>query len=124
MPLKLGVVSAVLFSLCSFSATAGVVQVTSLTSNDYFDWGQIQNNPSVPSPQSITSSLLGRTGSISDTAGFTGETENSDWVGNFTKGDKVLYDGDPNMAFNSGNSVEVDFNTPIAGLLTQIQPGV
>jgi len=109
-------------------AQAATIQVGSagaLGANDFFDWGQVRvldgggNAVAQPSPQNVTSNL-GRTGSISDGGTFTGLVEGTDWFGNFTVGDNVLYTGDPNTPFAASSSFTMNFNTDIAGLGLQI----
>lgn len=102
-------------------AMAAAIQISTpaaLGSNDYFDWGQISNSH-VGSPQSITSNL-GQSGSISDGAGFTRLTEGTDWFGNFSVGDKVLYTGDTNSPFSASSAFTVNLNTAVGGLGLQI----
>jgi len=102
-------------------AMAAAIQINSaaaLGSNDYFDWGQI-SSAHLASPVSITSNL-GSTGSISDGAGFSGLTEGTDWFGNFTVGNKVLFTGDTNSPFGASSSFTVDLNAAVGGLGLQI----
>jgi hypothetical protein len=114
-----------------FAATevqASTIQVGSagaLGANDFFDWGQVRvldgggNAVAQPSPRSITSNLS-LTGSISDGGSFSGLVEGTDWFGNFTVGNNVLYSGDTNNPFAAASSVTVNLNTAVAGLGLQI----
>lgn len=109
-------------------AQAATIQVGSagaLGANDFFDWGQVRvldgggNAVAQPSPENVTSNL-GRTGSISDGGTFTGLVEGTDWFGNFTVGNNVLYTGDTNNPFAASSSFTMNFNTAVAGLGLQI----
>jgi hypothetical protein len=109
-------------------AQAATIQVGSagaLGANDFFDWGQVRvldgsgNAVAQASPRNVTSNLS-RTGSISDGGQFTGLVEGTDWFGNFTVGNKVLYTGDPNNPFAAASSFTMNFNTAVAGLGLQI----
>jgi hypothetical protein len=109
-------------------AQAATIQVGSagaLGANDFFDWGQVRvldgggNAVAQASPQNVTSNL-GRTGSASDGGSFTGLVEGTDWFGNFTVGDNVLYTGDPNSPFAASSSFTMNLNTAVAGLGLQI----
>ena len=109
-------------------AQAAAIQVGSagaLGANDFFDWGQVRvldgggNAVAQPSPENVTSNLA-RTGSISDGGQFTGLVEGTDWFGNFTVGNNVLYTGDPNNPFAGASSFTMNFNTAVAGLGLQI----
>src|SRR5262245_8769199 len=109
-------------------AQAATIQVGSagaLGANDFFDWGQVRvldgggNAVAQPSPQNVTSNLA-RTGSISDGGSFTGLVEGTDWFGNFTVGNNVLYTGDTNNPFAASSSFTMNFNTAVAGLGLQI----
>ena len=109
-------------------AQAATIQVGSagaLGANDFFDWGQVRvldgggNAVAQASPQNVTSNL-GRTGSISDGGTFTGLVEGTDWFGNFTVGNNVLYTGDTNNPFAASSSFTTNFNTAVAGLGLQI----
>lgn len=113
---------------CGSYAQASTIQVVTpaaLGANDFFDWGQVRvlngSGNAVPqaSPLNVTSNLS-RTGSISDGGQFTGLVEGTDWFGNFTVGDNVLYTGDPNNPFAASSSFTMDFNTAVAGLGLQI----
>ena len=109
-------------------AQAATIQVGSagaLGANDFFDWGQVRvldgggNAVAQPSPQNVTSNLA-RTGSVSDGGQFTGLVEGTDWFGNFTVGNNVLYTGDTNNPFAASSSFTMNFNTAVAGLGLQI----
>jgi hypothetical protein len=110
------------------SAGASPIQIGSaaaLGANDFFDWGQVRvldgggNAIAQPSPQNVTSSL-GRTASISDGGSFTGLVEGTDWFGNFTAGEHVLYSGDANDASAAATALTVNFNTAVGGVGLQI----
>ena len=109
-------------------AQAATIQVGSagaLGANDFFDWGQVRvldgggNAVAQASPQNVTSNLA-RTGSVSDGGSFTGLVEGTDWFGNFTVGNNVLYTGDTNNPFAASSSFTMNFNTAVAGLGLQI----
>jgi hypothetical protein len=109
-------------------AQAATIQVGSagaLGANDFFDWGQVRvldgggNAVAQASPQNVTSNLA-RTGSISDGGDFTGLVEGTDWFGNFTVGNNVLYTGDANNPFAAASSFTMNFNSAVAGLGLQI----
>jgi hypothetical protein len=109
-------------------ARAATIQIGSagaLGANDFFDWGQVRvldgsgNALAQASPTTVTSNLS-RTGSISDGGQFTGLVEGTDWFGNFTVGNNVLYTGDPNNPFAAASSFTMNFNTAVAGLGLQI----
>ena len=109
-------------------AQASTIQVGSagaLGANDFFDWGQVRvldgggNAVAQASPDNVTSNL-GRTGSISDGGSFTGLVEGTDWFGNFTVGNNVLYTGDTNNPFAASNAFTMNFNSAVAGLGLQI----
>ncbi len=101
------------------AATIQVLSPGALGANDYFDWGQLGDNVTRNSPLNVLSNL-GRTGTISDGGQFTGLVEGSDWFGNFTVGDNVLFTGDPNNTAPAASSFEMDFNTAVAGVGLQI----
>jgi len=109
-------------------AQAATIQVGSagaLGANDFFDWGQVRvldgggNAVAQASPKNVTSNLA-RTGSISDGGSFTGLVEGTDWFGNFTVGNNVLYTGDTNNPFAASSSFTMNLNTAVAGLGLQI----
>jgi hypothetical protein len=107
------------------AATIQVGSAGALGANDFYDWGQVRvldgggNAVAQPSPQNVTSNLS-RTGSISDGGSFTGLVEGTDWFGNFTVGNDVLYTGDTNNPFAASSSFTMNFNTAVAGLGLQI----
>jgi hypothetical protein len=72
-----------------------------------------------PSPIGVTSNL-GRNGSICDGGSFTGLVEGTDFFGNFTVGNRVLFTGDPNNPFAAASAFTINFNTAVAGLGLQI----
>src|SRR5262245_27534916 len=105
-------------------AQAATIQVGSagaLGANDFFDWTQVRvldgggNAVAQASPRNVTSNLA-RTGSISDGGSFTGLVEGTDFIGNFTVGNNVLYTGDTNNPFAAASSFTMNFNTAVAGL--------
>jgi hypothetical protein len=102
-----------------------VSSAAALGSNDFFDWGQVRsidvNGDAVAqaSPLNVASNL-GRTGSVSNGGSFTGLLEGTDWLGNFTIGDAVLYSGDIADPFSASMSFTMTFGTAIAGLGLQI----
>ena len=114
--------------LLAVHAQAAVTQVGSagaLGADDFFDWGQVRvvdggGNAVAQSSPIIVTSNLARTGSISDGGSFTGLVEGTDWFGNFTVGNNVLYSGDPNNPFAAASAFTMNFNTPVAGLGLQI----
>src|SRR5262245_34543496 len=109
-------------------AQAATIQVGSagaLGANDFFDWGQVRvldggGNAVAQASQRNVTRQLARTGSISDGGSFTGLVEGTDWIGNFTVGNNVLYTGDPNNPFAAASSFTMNFNTAVAGLGLQI----
>lgn len=109
-------------------AQATVNQVGSpgaLGADDFYDWSQIRavdgggNAVAQASPIIVTSNLAA-TGTISDGGNFTGLIEGTDWFGNFTIGDNVLYSGDPNNPFAAASAFTMIFNSAVAGLGLQI----
>jgi hypothetical protein len=109
-------------------AQATLIQVGSagaLGANDFFDWSQVRvldgsgNAVAQASPRNVTSNLA-RTGTISDGGNFTGLVEGTDWFGDFTVGNNVLYTGDPNNPFAASSAFTMTFNTAVAGLGLQI----
>jgi len=109
-------------------AAAGTIQIGSaaaLGANDFFDWGQVRaldgggNAIAQPAPQNVTSNL-GRAASVSDSGSFTGLVEGTDWFGNFTVGQNVLYSGDINDAAAAANAFTVNFSTAVRGVGLQI----
>jgi hypothetical protein len=110
------------------SAAASTIQIGSaaaLGANDVFDWGQVRvldgggNAIAQPSPQNVTSNL-GRTASISEVGSFAGLVEGTDWFGNFTVGENVLYSGDVNHPSAAATAFTVNFNTAVGGVGLQI----
>jgi len=103
------------------AATIQIGSAAALGANDFFDWGQVRvldgggNAVAQPSPQNVTSNLA-RTGSISDGGKFTGLVEGTDWFGNFTVGNNVLFTGDTNTPLAASSSFTMNFNTAVAGL--------
>jgi hypothetical protein len=123
-----GILPALYLVLGVTQANATLIQVGSagaLGANDFVDWGQVRVVDSVgnavaqASPQNVTSNL-GRTASISDGVSFTGHIEGTDWFGNFTVGDHVLYTGDVNDLPAAASMWVLNLNTPVAGLGLQI----
>lgn len=109
-------------------ANATLIQVGSagaLGANDFFDWGQVRvldgagNAVAQASPQNVTSNLS-RKASISDGVSFTGHIEGTDWFGNFSVGDHVLFTGDVNDLAAAASMWTLNLNTPVAGLGLQI----
>jgi hypothetical protein len=122
-------------------AQAATIQVSSLSGNDYVDWGQARvvdgsgMAHGVASPLTVTSNL-GRTAVLADGVAFTGLVEgpDSDWTGNFLVGENVLITADnanlfpidPSTGLPTLNpaavasSFEVDLATAVAGLGLQI----
>jgi PEP-CTERM motif len=110
------------------SAAASTIQIGSaaaLGANDFFDWGQVRaldgsgNAIAQPSPATVISNL-GRTASVSDGGSFTGLVEGTDWFGNFTAGEAVLYSGDINDPSAAVSVFTVNFNTAVRGVGLQI----
>ena len=107
------------------AATSQVFSAGALAPNDFFDGGQIRvldgSGFVVPqgSPQNVTSNL-GRTGNVSDGVSFTGLIEGTDWIGNFTPGNNVLFTGDPNNIFVASSAFTMNFNTAVYGLGLQL----
>src|SRR5262245_57885550 len=106
--LNIKILAVPLFMLAAAgSAQATVTQVSSagaLGATDYFDWGQLLEGLTLASPAGVTSGILGDTGTISDGGSFTHLIEATDWFGNFTPGDNVLYTGDTNNPFGASSS--------------------
>lgn len=118
------------FALLMFARAAAaspiqIVSAAALGANDFFDWSQVRvldgggNAIAEPSPQNVTSNL-GRTANVSDGGSFTGLVEGSDWFGNFTTGDHVLYSGDGNDPSTAATAFTVSFSTAVRGLGLQI----
>jgi hypothetical protein len=117
-----------LLLLLTRSAAASTIQIGSaaaLGANDLFDWGQVRvldgggNAIAQPSPRNVTSNL-GRTATVSDGGSFTGLVEGTDWFGNFTAGERLLYSGDANDPSAAATAFTVNFNTAVGGLGLQI----
>jgi len=115
----------VIANLPAQAATSQVFSAGSLGPNDFFDWGQIRvvdgggNAVAQTSPQNVTSNL-GRTGNVTNGGNFTGLIEGTDWFGNFTTGNNVLFTGDPNNPFVASSSFTMNFNTAVYGLGLQM----
>ena len=115
----------VIANLPAQAATSQVFSAGSLGPNDFFDWGQIRvvdgggNAVAQTSPQNVTSNL-GRTGNVSNGGNFTGLIEGTDWFGNFTVGNNVLFSGDTNNPFAASSSFTMNFNTAVYGLGLQM----
>jgi PEP-CTERM motif len=115
-------------ALMASPAAASTIQIGSaalLGANDFFDWGQVRridgngNAIAQSSPLNVTSDL-GRTASITDGGAFAGLIEGSDWFGNFTTGEGVLYSGDANDPSAAATAFAVNFNVAVRSVGLQI----
>ena len=123
-----GILPALYIALSITQANATLIQVGSagaLGANDFLDWGQVRvldgggNAVAQASPRGVTSNLA-RTANISDGVSFTGHIEGTDWFGDFTVGDHVLFTGDVNNLAAAASMWVLNLNTPVAGLGLQI----
>lgn len=102
------------------AATIQIGSVAALGANDFFDWAQVlPEGAAIASPVNIASNL-GRTGTIDDGGEFTPLVEGTDFLGNFTAGDHLLFTGNATDASTAAHSITMNFSTAIAGLGLQI----
>src|SRR5207253_906486 len=98
-----------------------VLTPAALGANDFFDWGQILPEDSAQASPILVTSNLARTGSIADGGEFTHLIQGTDYFGDFTVGDNVLFTGDPNNPFAAASAFTMNFDTAVAGLGLQIE---
>ena len=107
------------------AATIQIGSAAALGANDFFDWSQARaldaggNAVAQASPLGVTSNLA-RAATVSDSGAFTGLVEGTDWFGDFTPGDTVLYSGDANDLTIVAPAFTIDFTTAVAGVGLQI----
>jgi hypothetical protein len=109
-----GAIALLAIAVAASAQTTFVTDKTTVSWNDYIDWGYHANPDTLSTPLSTTSNG-GLDVTANNDAGFYGFTEGISCYGNFSPNDNVLFDtGD-------GDVISLSFANPVYAAGTQIE---